>query len=333
MKKILYYLCAVMLLTCVEVQAELPVLRFNKEGKFKIVQFTDLHYRPDGKPECVKVLETVKTVLGLENPDLIVFTGDVVTGRPVKKAWADIFAVCAEFNIPFAVTFGNHDDEHGTTREGLCEIVSSHPLSLMPANLYEVGSSRCYVVNVLSSKGDKPINALFMMDSNAYSPIKSIEGYGWFTNDQIQWYRQTSAAIRQANNRKPLPALGFFHIPLPEYTPAFDSNDPTPIGVRGEDECSPKVNSGMFVAMLESQNMMGTFVGHDHVNDYIAVFNGIALCYGRGTGGKTTYGEQIPGGRVILLTENKRSFETYIRNCEGEIEYKASYPPKRTLKN
>ncbi len=36
---------------------------------------------------------------------------------------------------------------------------------------------------------------------------------------------------------------------------------------------------------------MGTFVGHDHVNDFVGDLYGIRLCYGRATG-FNTYGRQ-----------------------------------------
>lgn len=324
---------ALLLGGALSVWAEKPVLRFNKSGKFKIVQFTDVHYRPDGKPECVKALETIRSLVDTEKPDLVVFTGDIVTGRPVKKAWSELMATCVERSIPYAVVFGNHDDESGTNREGLCEIVSSSPLSLMPDNIYADGQTGGYVVSVLASGSEKPAFSLFMLDSNAYSTIKSIDGYGWFTNDQVQWFRQTSAEIRRNNNRKVLPALAFFHIPLPEYTQAFNNESPKPVGVREEDECAPKVNSGMFVAMLESQNVAATFVGHDHVNDYVGVFNGLALCYGRSTAGKTTYGWEQGGCRVIEIYEGKKKFDTYTRTPQSEPQNLVRYPPILTLKN
>ena len=40
------------------------------------------------------------------------------------------------------------------------------------------------------------------------------------TFDQINWYRQQSAAYKAQNGGQPLPALAFFHIPLPEYNEA-----------------------------------------------------------------------------------------------------------------
>ena len=63
------------------------------------------------------------------------------------------------------------------------------------------------------------------------------------------------------------------------------------------------------------------------MNDYIACLYGIALAYGRGTGGATTYGDQIPGARVIVLHEGERTFDTWIRERGNECRVdKCAYP-------
>ena len=76
----------------------------------------------------------------------------------------------------------------------------------------------------------------------------------------------------------------------------------------------------MFSAMLESGDVMGAFVGHDHINDYIGVHYNIALAYGRVT--KVMRGRRDPkaGGRVIVLKEGERSFDTWIRDLNGKKE-------------
>ena len=70
---------------------------------------------------------------------------------------------------------------------------------------------------------------------------------------------------------------------------------------------------------LEAGDVIATFVGHDHVNDYVATWKGLLLGYGRFTGGKTVY-HDVPGGngaRVIELKEGTRAFRTWIRLKDG----------------
>ncbi|MEN8125070.1 MAG: metallophosphoesterase, partial [Bacteroidota bacterium] len=65
-------------------------LTFNSNKIFKIVQFTDMHYsvRREKSPE---VIENIKIILEAEKPDLIVLTGDIVTGNeenwPTIESW------------------------------------------------------------------------------------------------------------------------------------------------------------------------------------------------------------------------------------------------------
>ena len=80
--------------------------------------------------------------------------------------------------------------------------------------------------------------------------------------------------------------------------------------------------------MLNCGDVMGTFVGHDHVNDYAVCWKGIMLCYGRFTGSKNTYYD-IPGGngaRVIELTEGERGFKSWIRLHDGKVINGIAYP-------
>jgi hypothetical protein len=76
----------------------------------------------------------------------------------------------------------------------------------------------------------------------------------------------------------------------------------------------------MFLAMLESRDVMGVFVGHDHVNDYIGLRHGVALGYGRFSGTATTYNKGQHGARIIELNNTgNRNFKTWIRLRDGEI--------------
>ena len=86
-----------------------------------------------------------------------------------------------------------------------------------------------------------------------------------------------------------MPALAFFHIPLPEYNEAASDENAILIGTRMEKACAPELNTGMFTAMKEAGDVMGMFVGHDHDNDYAVMWKGILLAYGRFTGGNTEY--------------------------------------------
>ena len=146
-----------------------------------------------------------------------------------------------------------------------------------------------------------------------------MKGYDWLGLSQVNWYVRESRNYTTQKEGKPLPALAFIHIPLPEYTQAWESLETKRYGERNEKECSPNLNSGMFTNMLECGDVMGMFAGHDHVNDYIATLYDVAMAYGRASGGKNTYGDKTPGSRIIVLKEGKREFDTWLRE-KGSAE-------------
>ena len=311
-----------------------PEVRF-KDGKLKILQFTDVHWG-NGESD-VRIPQIIGSVVEAERPDILVFTGDVVTGGPVIGNWNKFVDYMHGIGIPYAVVMGNHDPEthsvadgsvqwsRQATRDTVFTILEKSPLFLGekgPAELQGMGN---YVLPVLASDGSDKVNGLlYCMDSYDYADNSVFAGeYGWFSFEQIQWYRQQSKAYAKANGGKPVPAFAFFHIPLPEYA-GIKTYERT-LGNRSEGVYAGALNSGMFSSMYEMGDVMGTFVGHDHNNDYVGVYGGIALAYGKAAG-VDTYGENVKGGRVIVMYEGKRYFDTWLRDEHGNKTDMFYYP-------
>ncbi|GHT38665.1 metallophosphatase [Bacteroidia bacterium] len=294
-----------------------PQLKFHENGTFKIAQFADMHWR-NGENNG-RIEETLRYVLQTEKPDVAVFTGDNITDPETKEAWLKFISILEDEKMPFAVVNGNHDAEFKLTREEIFDLLEASPYFVGekgPKDLYGVGT---YALPVRSSTSEKPAAVLYCMDSNDYSAYESYSYYDWFHYDQIEWYRQQSKHFTAANGNKPLPALAFFHIPLLEYDNVLARKAPTTVGDYGEPTCPGLLNTGMFAAMVEMGDVMGTFCGHDHSNDFIGLEYGIALAYGR----NTNYYKI--GSRIIELHENQRTFDTWIRTKEG-TEYLYFYP-------
>lgn len=303
-------------------QAQVSTLKFNKNGEFKIVQFTDVHFKY-GNPASDIALKRINEVLDAEKPDLVVFTGDVVYAAPADTGMRTVLDCASSRQIPFVVTFGNHDDEQGKTRAQLYDVIRSMPCNIQPDR--GEAESPDYILPLKSNDGKRDAALLYCLDSHSYSPLPDVKGYDWLTFDQVNWYRRQSAEYTAKNGGKALPAIAFFHIPLPEYNQAASDENAILIGTRMEKACAPALNTGMFTAMKEAGDVMATFVGHDHDNDYAVMWHGILLAYGRYTGGNTEYNHLPNGARVILLKENARTFTTWIRS-KGGVTDKTVYP-------
>ncbi len=300
-------------------------LKFNKKGEFKIIQFTDTHVNLE-KNSNLSVYETIKKIIKIEKPDFVILTGDNVTQSNPQEGYRRFAEIFKTAKIPWVAVFGNHDSQNNFSREDLAKLLHDLPLC-MNNDLGETDGNSNFVLPVYG-KNKKVEALLYCMDSNVNSTLSPVvEGYGWFSFSQIDWYLKKSTQFTQANGGSPLPALAFFHIPLPEYTQAWNNKEFPPIGVKNEDECSPDINTGMFSAMLESGDVMGTFVGHDHINDYIGVYYNIALAYGRVTKiMKNPDEDPLAGGRVIVLKEGQRQFDTWIRDMNGKRELFCNWP-------
>ncbi len=287
------------------------ILRFRSNQRFKIVQFTDIHWQ-NGEAPDQQSAKLMTKIAKAESPDLIVLTGDILSGGGCEDA-ADslrqVIETVEACEVPWAAVFGNHDDEGNADRHELMAVMQESGLCLSQPGPEDVPGVGNYTLPVQYSGSDASAAVLYFIDSGSYAPT-DIGGYDWIRREQIAWYLQESAKIT-AETGHLLPALAFFHIPIPEYDEVWDFH--TCYGVKYENVCAPRINTGFFAAMHEAGDVMGTFVGHEHVNDFWGDLHGIRLCYGRASGYNSYGREGFPrGARVIQLQEGERQFETWL---------------------
>lgn len=326
MKKIIYLSVFLLCACCAVMNAQQSPLRFNKDKKFKIVQFTDIHYKYDDS-RSKDAIACMNKILDTEKPDLVVYTGDLIFSKPAKESIREVVSTASSREIPFAVVFGNHDDEFDLTRIQLYEELQTIPYNLT-STVPGLSGVTNFILPLQGNEVEQTKAVLYFLDTHAYSTLKEVKGYDWLKPDQINWYITKSKELTAQNENTPLPALAFFHIPFPEYNQAASDEKTKLIGSRMERACSPELNTGMFTAMLERGDVMGTFVGHDHDNNYAALWKNILLCYGQFTGGNTVY-NNLPegnGARIIELEEGQHAFKTYIKLNDGRTIHPINYP-------
>lgn len=315
------------LFICLNILAQ-KSLHFEKDKAFKIIQFTDVHYRP-GKTASDTAILQINEALDAEKPDFVVFSGDLAWGEPAKLCFDTVLQTVISRKIPWAYVNGNHDDEQGWTRKQIMDYLVEQPYCYAAHGDKSLKGEGNYILEIKKAEDKDAIGALlYFFDTGSYTTLKSIGKYDWLDLDQINWYTAQSRSYTESNDNNPYPALAFFHIPLFEYSIMTSSeNQGNIVGTKKEDECNGKLNTGMFAAMVMGGDVMGTFCGHDHDNDYLGVYQGIALAYGRYSGGNTVYNNLGNNGcRVINLKEGDRGFNTYIRLRGGEKIYSVSVP-------
>lgn len=98
----------------------------------------------------------------------------------------------------------------------------AHSYCVAEADPPNVSGSGNYIITLLD-QNDETAAALYFLDSGDYSSNPSVGGYDWIQRDQIEWYVSESQKLSSINNDSPLPALAFFHIPLPEYQEVWNN--------------------------------------------------------------------------------------------------------------
>lgn len=267
-----------------------PAPRIRKNGKFKILQVSDLHLSTGlgacrdamdkngevrGKCEAdPRTLEFIQKIRDDEAPDMVVLSGDQVNGDTAPDVQTAIFKIVDLFaskNIPYAAIFGNHDDE-GPENTRMSRSAQMSLMQLLPDNLARPGPEDIngvgnYFVQVGANGMSKhSAMTIYFLDSHAYSPDeKRYHGYDWIKQSQIDWFKDTAAKLKPSNDKYAFKHmnLAFIHIALPEFT--MEGN----IYVGGEfrePSTAPHFNSGFYTALKEA-GVVAVGCGHDHVND------------------------------------------------------------------
>lgn len=290
-------------------------LRFREDKTFKILQFTDIHFTEDNEKDH-KTVELMEKIIGEEQPDFIITTGDTVYGKQNMKFLPKAMAPITKSGIPWTFTFGNHDVEFAGNHKELYDAVMALEGSVAYHDPDSIDGTGNHVIHI-EDKDGKTKWLIFAIDSGDYIPWKQVGGYACVTPNQIRWYQ--NVIRKQEEENSDFSALAFQHMAIPEFADVFKYE--LCYGVKREGCGSPRINSGFFYGMLEAGHTKGLFVGHDHANDYYGKLFGITLGYGRATG-YNTYGapDHMKGARVFVLKEDKIDrFETYVRLENGLV--------------
>lgn len=318
-------------------KSERPVPRIRKDGKFKIMQVSDMHLST-GPGKCRQVyprlhdetkceaddrtLKLVERLINEENPDLIVASGDQVNGETSPDAQTAIFKFAelfARYKTPWAAVFGNHDQMSNLDNSAAMTIMSQLPYSLSQPGPVEADGVGNYFVEVLAKGSSHSALTLYLLDTHAGHPDqRHFPGYNFVQPNQIRWFKDTSESLRQAHREYTHihMNLAFIHIPLPEYRDRKSQI----VGSWAEPVMAPTHNSHFRDALVE-ENVLAVSCGHDHVNDYCMLSKNqndspaLWMCYagGSGFGGYAGYNDYVRRVRFFDIDMNSAQIITYTR--------------------
>ena len=354
MKKVIAAIMCVVMLVSMVVTASASTanntLKFNDDGKFTVVHLTDIQ---DGYPLNATIKCYINEMLDTIQPDLVVLGGDNTVGEAETKAEAikEICDIFVSHETYFTLVFGNHDHQQMFDMETY--ETKAEQVDLIKEELFDMyllyGGEYCLAYDadpelygvgthnlpIMSSDGSKVAFNIWMFDSNAYYPTEDADlGYDAVHEDEIQWYQNVAAELKEANDGEVVKSIAFQHIICEEVYDKLFFSTPFSCGAIGEDfedgyyiylprvaniedgflfekPCPGYKNYGQLDAMKETGDVLAIFTGHDHTNDFTVDVGGIKLT---NSGGCTynSYGNNLNRGcRVITIDEATSTYETY----------------------
>ncbi len=285
------------------------IAKFNPDGSisdedFTVVMATDMHI--DKEPALMtKAVDMLYKHLRDAKPDLLVLTGDIIVTDHQQVDCVQFARFMEELGIYWAFVFGNHE---ARAEKEFHKYFMLKNLSKFPHCLSKFGDDSLFgfgnfFVNIMKSETEL-MQSLAFFDSGRsitdkyreeYNLPQDMNGYDFIKENQIAWYENNIKALQAEYGATK--SMLFMHIPVPEYKEVFDFDEnekPIPTGkptgkaevISGEMHetigCAP-YNSGLFQRAKEL-GAQAFFAGHDHVNDFWAVYEDVMLAYIQMTG-------------------------------------------------
>ena len=142
------------------------ILELPYQENFRVLQLTDLHISDkDNQDRHYAFMDLTITD---SQPNLIVVTGDLFTFAS-KNTAKKLFSYLDSHNVPWTVTFGNHDEQCLFSVEWLTNYLTNYGSNCIFKDLIDddVYGNCNFVINLM--KNDTVFEQIFIVDSNRYN--------------------------------------------------------------------------------------------------------------------------------------------------------------------
>ena len=336
---VMIFSCTVMAFAA---DTDLPILRFDENGEFKILHITDTQ---DKYPAHEEMLQFIEHCLVKYEPDLVVLGGDNTVKNAVEDAEngvAELVAPFVEHETYFTLVFGNHDREQNVDNSTLLTYYQKHggkyclAYNGCPDATEDAMRRRASTHNLPIMSSENPLKVaynLYMFDSGTSIPGA---GYECVTAEQVAWFKTVNSAYTAANGGEVIPSMAFQHIIVgeimdvlykeksevaisldskfcngKEYDLTVANYSAIKDGMLLEPPCPGDENFGQFDALVE-QGTVAVFSGHDHINTFTVEYQGVDIV---NTPGCTfqSYGQDYNrGARLITLHEGETEYDSEV---------------------
>lgn len=312
--------------------ADSVTVRQETDGDFKVLMFTDMHLDGKNKTSNLTVSHLVENIQK-EKPDLMLLGGDNVTSGMNRKRCHQLAQIFEKLDVYWAGVIGNHegDNPYSIRRSEMMDIFTSYDHCLMRKGLDDVTGDCNYALHILKPDGGM-LETFFFLDTfdevdaerkAQYGLDPDKTAYDGVREDQVQWYTEKVQTTREVYGE--YKSIMLVHIPLPQVAEAAAKGDFL-YGEQRENVCCTAYEPGLFAAVKASGSTQAVFCGHDHLNNFGAVYDGIVLSYIEPSGygsytaaSRLGYEEKdwLQGYTVLTLHADGSYDHAFHRNSEG----------------
>lgn len=287
-------------------------IKKDPDKDFVILNITDNHFgdydyrRFTALSVSLRARQLVRKI----KPDLITVSGDIVCTDSTVYSIKRFTDLMESFGVPWAPVFGNHDDEGNCDLNYLADIMLKSPHCLMRKGPASMGVGN-YVIGITEddgSGGERMVEALVMMDTH----------HSQCNEEQVRWFSWAADGVnRLSGGRAEITAM--MHIPLAQYQFGCDEmwdadrgewkQGSGAVGTYGEKICCAKdadgkpVDNGLFAAIKEAGGKY-VFCGHEHLNNFSLVYEGVRLTYMMKIGPASGFSPKLNGATEIIVGPN-----------------------------
>ena len=280
----------------------------NPDKDFVILNLTDNHFGDYDyrRLTALGVEFTAKQLVKKIRPDLITVTGDIVCTDSTIYSVKRFTDLMESFGVPWAPVFGNHDDEGNCDLNYLADIMLQSPHCILRKGPASLGVGN-YVIGITEEDGGQKrlAEALIMMDSH----------HSACTQEQVEWFTWAAQGVNRLSGGK-AEITTLMHIPLAQYQYGCDEKwdrekntwkpDSGAVGTYGEKVCCARdengapVDNGLFAAIKNAGGKY-VFCGHEHLNNFSFVYDGVRLTYTMKIGAASGFSPLLNGGTKIVV--------------------------------
>ena len=298
-----------------------PLLQADGGRDFVILNITDIHYSDADVRLLMSIpaQRTIRRIIRTVKPDLITVTGDIVCGKYTHGSIKRFTRFMESFNTPWAPVFGNHDDNGDCDLNYLADAMMSGRHCLMAKGDASLGVGN-YIVNI--GRGGHVVHSLIMAHTHTTH----------LNAAQIAWYEWAARGVQA-------PSTVFFHIPCVQYQYACDEQWDATARIWSQSSASGEVNekicchrtkdgvpldNGFFDRVLSVGTTKNIICGHEHMNNFSAVYKGIRLTYTMKVGKGSGYQPGFNGASVITVNDTGVSSITHVFDNAGKLTVQAA---------